>query len=356
MHGLPAARQRRLRFALPGRRGAHIRSSAQIAFEVSGSNWHFADLDIAGVCTRDTECEHAFHVVGSSTGFLLKASRLADFNAHIKVNSNDAHELPAEGVIEGNEFLDSHARHTDNPVAPINIDNAVRWIVRGNLIHDFQKDGTGEGSYGAFVKGGSKAPIIERNLVLCARDRAPLGHMVGLSFGAHGMGAALCPPHWSAAQACDPEVSHGIMRNNIVLNCNDDGIYLNRATQSAILFNTLVRTAGIEFRYPSSSGVARGNLMTGRIIATQGAAPIDGRNVTGVASPQELAAWFHAPIPAGRLLTLPGPRYPGARRLLRQVARGRDGCRRAAGLVGHLRAMAVMCGPAASRNRRWRTG
>ena len=180
--------------------GAHLRSAALIAFEVTGSYWHFSDLDVTGVCARDTECEHAFHVVGHSTGFVLQSSRLADFNAHIKVNANDAHEMPARGEIVGSELLDSHPRHTDNPVAPINIDNATAWTVRANLIHDFQKDGTGEGSYGAFVKGGSQAPVIERNLVLCARDAAPRGHMVGLSFGAHGMDAKLCPPHWDAWQ------------------------------------------------------------------------------------------------------------------------------------------------------------
>lgn len=288
-------------------RGAHIRSVAQIAFEVTGSYWRFADLDIVGVCVRDTDCEHAFHVVGASAGFTLTGSRIADFNAHIKVNADVAHALPASGLIDNNEFFDSHPRHTDNPVAPINIDNAIGWIVRANLIHDFQKDGVGEGSYGAFVKGGSKSPIIERNLIFCARDNAPTGQMVGLSFGAHGMDANLCPPYWDAARTCDPEVSGGIMRNNIILNCSDDGIYLNRSTDSAILFNTLVRTGGIEFRFASSTGVARGNLMTGHIKATVGGQFRDGGNRMGAASAQEVAGWFHPPASAGHMPGLSGP-------------------------------------------------
>ena len=287
--------------------GAHIRSSAQIAFEVSGSYWHFANLDIAGICSRDTDCEHAFHVIGPSTGFTLTGSRLADFNAHIKVNADVAHALPAEGLIENNEFLDTHPRHTDNPVAPINIDNAIDWIVRANLIHDFQKDGSGEGSYGAFAKGGAQAPIFERNLVYCARDAAAIGHMVGLSFGAHGMDANLCPPYWDGTRMCNPEVSGGIMRNNIVVGCTDDGIYLKRARDSAILFNTLVHTMGIEFRFASSTGAARGNLMMGYIRATQGGQFSDGGNITGVVSPQELAGWFQSPAMTGRRLSLPGP-------------------------------------------------
>jgi hypothetical protein len=295
--------------------GAHIRSSGVIAFEVTGSYWSFADLDIRGVCARDTACEHAFHVVGDAAGFRLTGSRLADFNAHLKVNADEAHRLPAQGLVADNEFFDSHPRHTDNPVAPVNIDNAIGWVVRGNLIHDFQKDGTGEASYGAFVKGGSQAPLLERNVVICARDAAPFWHMVGLSFGAHGMAPALCPPHWDAARICDPEVSAGIMRNNVVRNCNDDGIYLDRGRDSKILFNTLVDTGGITFRFPGSTGEARGNLSTAPIRAADGGHFTDGGNAVGAAWTQALQHWASArPAEDSRFrtlvppaLTLPGP-------------------------------------------------
>jgi hypothetical protein len=258
-----------LRAAHPLR--ATIRSSGLIAFELTASYWHVAGLDIRGTCANDTDCEHAFHITGNATGFQLTSSRLADFNAHIKVNANFAHALPSNGVIEDSEFFDTHPRHTNNPVAPINIDDAIGWIVRNNIIHDFQKDGTGEDSYGAFVKGGSERPLIERNLITCARDRPMLGRMVGLSFGAHGMDAQLCPPHWDAHTPCDPEVAGGIMRTNIVLNCNGEGIYLNKASGSEILFNTLAQTGGITFRYPSSTGIVRGNLVTSGIRAEDGA-------------------------------------------------------------------------------------
>ena len=267
---------------------AVIRSSAVIAIEVTAPYWHFSDLTISGVCADDTTCEHAFHIVGKASGFQLSGSRLTDFNAHVKVNANEAHDLPADGVVADNEFFDSHPRHTGNPVAPVNIDDAIGWVVRGNYIHDFQKDGTGEGSYGAFVKGGSQAPVIEGNLVECSRNRPSLGQMVGLSFGAHGMDPKLCPPHWDAGIPCDPEVTGGIMRNNIVRQCNDDGIYLNKARDSKILFNTLVGTGGIEFRFRSSTGVASGNLMTGVIRGTSGGTFEGHGNVTRLASQQQV--------------------------------------------------------------------
>jgi len=253
-------------------------------------------------------------VVGEASNFQLTNCRIVDFNAHLKVNADLGHYLPADGLVENNEFFDSHPRHTDSPVAPVNIDNSQRWVVRGNLIHDFQKDGSGEDSYGAFVKGGSEAPVIEQNVIECASGAPPLGHSVGLSFGAHGMDRNLCPPAWDLKQACDPEVSGGIIRNNIIGDCSGDGIYLNKARNSKILFNTLVRTGGIEFRYSGSTGVARGNLMTGAIFATDGGNFNDGGNATGLANEQEVAN-FHLKVPGigsqpggtARLQSLPGP-------------------------------------------------
>ena len=271
--------------------GAHITSGVLVGFEVTGGYWHFAGLDITGVCRNDSDCEHAFHVVGNASGYQLSGSRLVDFNAQLKVNSDGAHHLPADGLVENNEFFDTHPRHTNNPVTPVNIDNAVRWVVRGNWIHDFEKDGTGDGSYGAFVKGGSQRPVIERNLVACSSHDAAIGRPVGLSFGADGMDANLCPPHWDTTHPCSPEVTGGIMRNNIIDRCRGDGIYLSKARESKILYNTLTNTAGIEFRTPESNGVVRGNLMMGSIRAVDGARFHDGGNVSGVISRQKLASW-----------------------------------------------------------------
>jgi hypothetical protein len=283
---------------------ARIRASGLIAFEVTGSHWVFADLDIRGVCAEDTTCEHAFHVVGGAGFFTLTGSRLVDFNAHLKVNADEAHAMPESGLVEGNEFYDSHPRHTGNPVAPINIDNAIAWVVRGNSIHDFQKDGPGEDSYGAFVKGGSQRPLIERNRVNCAASAPIVGRMVGLSFGAHGMMPALCPPHWNAAMPCDPEVQGGIIRNNIVRNCNGEGIYINRGAQSAILFNTVLETAGIDFRFAGSGGVARGNLLDTGIRAQDGGNFTDGGNAVLPPRAGTIAAGGK---PAASPVSLPGP-------------------------------------------------
>jgi parallel beta-helix repeat protein len=257
---------------------AHILSTALVAFEVAGPHWIFRDLDVQGVCATDTACEHAFHVVGTARGFQLLDNRLVDFNAQLKVNADTQHTLPTGGLVAGNEIFDTHARHTDNPVAPLDMDNASFWVARDNLIYDFQKDGGNEVAYGAYFKGGSVAPVFEHNLVLCSRFVPPVGQTVGLSLGAGGMDPKLCPPHWDAAQDCNPEVLHGVARNNIVASCSDDGIYLNNASQSKVRSNTLIDTKGIEFRFAGSSGEARGNELTGTISTRDQAQIIDVNN------------------------------------------------------------------------------
>jgi parallel beta-helix repeat protein len=273
---------------------AQIRSSAVEAFVVTGPNWHFNGLQITGVCSSDSNCEHAFHVSGPANGFQLLNSRLVDFNAHVKTNADPSHRIPNGGLIQGNQIYDTRPRNTSNPVTPLDLDNISNWVVRANVIRDFQKL-QGDGiSYGVFAKGGAVAPIFERNMVLCTRYVTSGGTRIGMSFGGGGMDPALCAPNWGGT-TCNPEVSGGIMRNNIVINCSDVGIYLNNAKNSHILYNTLVATAGIDFRFTGSTGEARGNVLSGSIRMRDGGTFSGSQNITGVALTR-FQGWYQAPL------------------------------------------------------------
>ncbi len=258
---------------------AEIRVSAIVGFEVSAPYWTFRDLDIRGTCNDDSLCEHAFHVTGAAENFRLIGNRLADFNAHLKVNAVRA-ILPVGGLVENNEFFNTRPRHTEATVAPLNIDHGTEWMVRGNFIHDFFKDQGDQVSYGAYVKGGAENPVFERNLVVCRRSGERGGSRIGLSFGGGGIAPQFCAPYFQADTPCEHEVTGGIMRNNIIANCSDAGIYLNAATGTQILFNTLVRTKGVEFRFQGSSGEATGNLTAAEIRGRDGGAFKDGGNMT----------------------------------------------------------------------------
>lgn len=277
--------------------GAHIELDAVEGFHVTGAHWHFEGLDVRGVCADDSSCEHAFHVTGAADGFVLRGSRVRDFNAQLKVNAaqiGGTWITPNRGLVEYNEVGDTRGRSTSNPVTKLNIDTGDDWIVRGNVLYDAFKDGGNGISYLVFLKGGGKRGLVERNLALCSRDTTG-GTRIGLSLGGGGTGAAYCAPAFDPDTPCSIEHDEGTLRNNIVVNCSDVGIYLNRASHSHILYNTLIGTTGVDFRFDTTSGEAIGNVLTSKVRTRDGATMTATDNVEDVAVGQ-FTAWYRAPL------------------------------------------------------------
>ncbi|QRK06435.1 right-handed parallel beta-helix repeat-containing protein [Archangium violaceum] len=280
------------------RHAALIRFNATEGFKVSGRYWVFDGLTIEGVCAQDQNCEHAFHVTGHAENFVLRNSRVRDFNAQLKVNAtknaSGVYEIPHRGLIENNEIYDTRIRNTSTPVTKLNIDTGDDWIVRDNSIHDFSKANNGI-SYGAFMKSGGKRGVFERNRVICTKD-APAGNTrIGLSFGGGGTGNAYCAPAFDPAVPCNPEHSDGILRNNVIINCSDVAIYLNKAANTKVLFNTLIATTGVDFRYASSTGEAHGNVLSSVIRTREGGTFTAGTNMMNVTS-ATWDSWYVAPL------------------------------------------------------------
>lgn len=277
--------------------GATIETTGTEGFKVTGPHWHFEDLVVRGTCAADDTCEHAFHVVGAATGFTLRRSRIEDYNAQLKVNAeqvNGAWTAPDDGLVELCELRDNHPRATSNPVTKLNIDGGKRWVVRDNYLHDFEKAGGNGVSYGAFMKSGGQDGLFERNLVVCTTSASPSGVRIGLSFGGGGTAPDFCAPDYDPSGSCDVEHTGGVMRNNIIASCSDVGIYLNRAKDTRILFNTLVATTGIDFRFDTTSGLAHGNLLQDGIRDRDGATHTDGPNMTDVPL-SAFQAYYQAP-------------------------------------------------------------
>jgi hypothetical protein len=250
---------------LRGGEGVRIESSAVAAFTVEGAWWRFEHLNITGVCRKDADCEHAFHVVGDASHFSASHNTISDFNAHFKINGR-RERFPDHGLIEANTLTNSAARKTRKPVTPIDLVAASNWIIRSNLISDFVKDGGDRVSYGAFAKGAGGDTLFERNIVICEwkLQRAP-GQRVGLSLGGGGTGGAFCRDG-----KCAVEQERGTLRDNLIASCSDVGVYLNNAAASRILHNTLVDTAGVAVRFAGSSAQVEGNLIDGAIKSRDG--------------------------------------------------------------------------------------
>ncbi|MCA9625536.1 MAG: PE-PGRS family protein [Myxococcales bacterium] len=278
--------------------GAVIELDALEGFKVDAPHWHFEGLDVRGACANDSDCEHAFHVVGQADGFVLRDSRVADFNAQLKVNAQDVggtYFAPNDGLIVGNDIGDTHGRQTSNPVTKLNIDGGVGWIVRDNYLHDFHKDGGNTISYGAFMKSGGQNGLFERNLVICDAGASSGGARIGLSFGGGGTAPQFCAPAYDANVPCDPEHIGGTMRNNIIVQCSDVGIYLNLAQNTSLLYNTLIATTGIDFRFASSTGLADGNVVSGPIRDRDGGSHTEGTNLLDVMQ-ASFDGWYTAPL------------------------------------------------------------
>jgi len=277
--------------------GAKIQFDALEGFLVTGSYWQFEGLDVQGVCAADSNCEHAFHVVGDAHHFQMRKNRILDFNAQLKVNAAQIApgiwKIPHEGLVEYNEVADTHPRNTTNPVTKLNIDTGDNWVVRGNYIHDHHKTNS-DATYGAFMKSGGNNGLFERNLVICSRDLTG-GVQVGLSFGGGGTDPRFCAPYFDPTIPCDVEHYNGMMRNNIIINCSDVGIYLNQALNSLIYHNTLIATTGIDFRFINSTGEAQGNVLASVIRARDGASFSSTYNLVN-ASQSDFDYWYIAPL------------------------------------------------------------
>ena len=259
---------------------ARIELGGLEGFVVAAPHWTFENLDIEGVCKRHSRCEHAFHIKAGGDYTTIRNSRLHEFNAMIKGSRKSDGAAANDVLIEGNEFFNSTIRRTRNPVTFIDVVGGDRWTVRSNLIADFGKARGNRVSYGAFLKGGATAGVFERNLVICERDHAG-GTRVGLSFGGGGTDVVAL------------EHDRGVIRNNIIMNCDDVGIYLNRAGSTKVHNNTLFNTLGIDVRFPASFADIRNNLLTGRIKNRNGGRSMRANNL--VVNKRKFARWFADP-------------------------------------------------------------
>lgn len=258
-------------------------------FKVSGPHWTFEGLDIEGTCLLDDDCEHAFHLFGNADFTVIRDNVVRDFNAQIKSNIAPGIGFPDDVLVERNNLYDTRARNTASPVTKIDVVGGRRWVVRSNTIHDFAQGGGAMISYAAFLKGNSRDGVFERNLVRCTEDFSG-GTRLGLSFG----GGGTSPDSICEDASCTPEHQNGLMRNNIIMNCSDVGIYLNESAATSVQHNTLYATSGIDVRFATSSADLRNNLLGGMIRDRDGGTHTSAGDIAGV-SDATFAAWFQAP-------------------------------------------------------------
>ena len=174
-------------------------------------------------------CDAGVHVKEGADGLVLRTSRLSNFVQHVKASRTPDDEVDG-ATIAGCEFFNTATIGG----TPIDIVGGTNWHIVGNYVHDYVGDSA---DYAMFLKGATSDGLIERNLVICARDMAPFGGAVGISFGGGLTGSQFCPNN-----DCSCEDTDSIARNNLVLNCNDAGLHTNFACGSKFYNNTVYNT------------------------------------------------------------------------------------------------------------------
>jgi nitrous oxidase accessory protein NosD len=261
------------RAAKPGT--VELRSAAVEFIKISAPYWTVENFDIAGTCSDDSNCEHAFHIVNRANHTVIRGNRIHDYNAHIKGNGEQGH-FPNDVVIENNMLFDTRPRVTDNPIAPVDVVGGARWIMRNNLIADFAKRldhppaRTDDWSYAMFLKGNSERGLIAGNIVGCIIDAPATPSIRGIALGGSGTGQqmGLC----DKGDDCRTEHRQGTIWGNIVLNCPaEPGIYLFQSADTLVAGNIVAATAGIAAVAAETSGRITGNRLDGTIETRAGA-------------------------------------------------------------------------------------
>ncbi|HET9977720.1 MAG TPA: right-handed parallel beta-helix repeat-containing protein [Burkholderiaceae bacterium] len=252
--------------------------TSQVGVDVTQPHWVFMNLAWRGACAQHDDCEHAFHVSGAGRGTAIVNNRIADFNAHVKVNGVNG-AWPDDGLLQFNTLANTKPRSTALPVNGLDLVGANGWQVLDNAIERIVKDGGDRIAYGLCVKGAGSAARIERNLVVCTPERlSQPGLRVGISLGCGATGQRFCRDG-----RCEAELIDSVVANNVVAHCNDFGIDLHRVRGVQVAHNTLVNTEGIDARHASTRALAVGNLIEGRMRSRDGAA-LDARDNVQISS------------------------------------------------------------------------
>ncbi|MDO6425495.1 chondroitinase-B domain-containing protein [Thalassotalea sp. 1_MG-2023] len=238
--------------------------SSYEGFVMQGNYWSIENLKINGECKKHLSCEHAIHIVGGQN-IIVRNNEITNFNSIIKANGSGKSTqrlYPDDILIEQNSFYNTSRRNTHTAVTLIDVVAGDNWLVRKNIIAGNSKNGSDRTSYAAFLKGNSSNGLFERNIVDCDKNLEQDGSTrIGLSFGGGGTGTAYCRD-----ANCAAEHRNGVMRNNLILNCQRDvGVYLNKANNSQLIHNTIINNLGVDVRFSASDVVSRANLTTSAI-------------------------------------------------------------------------------------------
>lgn len=241
------------------------------------------NITIENLTVRDSYY-HGIQINNDSDGFLADHVRTLDNGeSGFKITSPKPGRGPAaysdHGTIENSVIGFTTAGRRD-VVEGVDIVAGNGWHLLGNHF-DHIRRADGGPAYAAFAKGNAHATVFADNLVE--------NSFIGLSFG----GGGTDPVFFRYGQTRF-ETRGGIIRDNLIHDTDDAGIYLNKARDFLVQGNTILRhgagTGAIESRFPQSRGTIRNNRVSGPVKKRDGA-HASLRNNTRIAPATVLPDW-----------------------------------------------------------------
>ncbi|WP_164821428.1 fibronectin type III domain-containing protein [Paenibacillus koleovorans] len=232
--------------------GPGITSALDISIRVNNSNY----ATIRDLAIKEFNY-HAIQVNSGSNYFHADNIYAWDLGEGAFKTTSGAHSQGGlysdYGLIE-NSVMGYTTRGARGAVEAVDIIAARGWIVRGNSVYNAYYPTDNSVAYALFAKGGSIDTIFENNYIK--------GSDIAISFGGGTTGA-----QYFRNGILGVEHYGGIIRNNVIHNTDDAGIYLSYSQGFQVLNNTLINIApgvsvgGVESRFAVSNGEIRNNLM-----------------------------------------------------------------------------------------------
>lgn len=280
-------------------------------FKLYGKRWVFENLRVVGACADAQGCEHAFHIVGDADDVLLRNNEVVDFASHVKLNGEPlsggaVNSFPDRARFIGNYWHNTRYIYNDAPHNILNLDGGRGHVVRANIFADYSAPPTLPKSASAvYPKASARGVLIEQNLILCEHERLDGETARGVQLG-DGAPASICDGDDDADGLGDCEArgqsQEALVRNNIILNCNNGGsaagLMVGSDRGSQVLHNTVLnsspRAAGFYIGHPDHDTLWRGNLLEGGVSASYAVRALREEDDLAL-TPEEAAALFVAP-------------------------------------------------------------
>ena len=280
-------------------------------FKISAKYWVFENIVFQGDCSSGSGCEHAFHIVGDADDVVFRSNEVLNFSSHVKLNgevvgTGPAREFPDRALFINNFWHNTEYIQNDAPHNILNLDGGKDHVVRGNLFADYNTPASLPKSASAiYPKASALGMLIEQNLVVCEKLRTEGETARGIQLG-DGAPASICDGDENQDGSGDcvenGQSQEAIVRNNIIMNCNNggsaSGIFVGSDRESKILHNTAFnadpRTSAFYVGHEDHDTHWRFNILEGGFNTNYAVRPlVESDNITP--SPSEFASYFGAP-------------------------------------------------------------